>query len=369
MGSVPETIQTWRMTRPWTLNKDTGEKVPGVLERTSIPTPDLGEDEVLVEIAGCGVCHTDLGYFFDGVPTVNPPPLTLGHEISGAVVAGPSGLVGKHVIVPAVLPCGTCEICSRGRGNRCLRQKMPGNSHGIFGGFSSHIPVPARGLCVIEDLKGIPLSHYAVVADAGTTPYQAALRGQLTPGDVAVVIGAAGGVGIYMTQIAKALGVSALIGVEHGEDKVRRALDAGADFGIDTRGKDLKALRNEFKETTKAHGVQANFGLKIFECSGTTAGQEVGLTLLTFVSKLVIVGYTTGTLPFMFSRLMAFDAEIIGTWACLPEHYPKVLELVQSGKVTIEPYVETRPMRQIREVFDDQHAGKFVRRIVLTPDF
>jgi len=58
-----------------------------------------------VEVAGCGVCHTDLGYFYDGVPTVQKPPITLGHEISGTVVAGDQRWVGKEVIIPAVMPC------------------------------------------------------------------------------------------------------------------------------------------------------------------------------------------------------------------------------------------------------------------------
>ena len=101
---------------------------------------------MLVEIAGCGVCHTDLSYFYYGVPTVSKPPLTLGHEISGRVVAGEESWIGKEVIIPAVMPCNNCPICDAGRGNRCLAQKMPGNSLGIYGGFSSHIPVPATDL-------------------------------------------------------------------------------------------------------------------------------------------------------------------------------------------------------------------------------
>ena len=93
----------------------------------------------------------NLGYFYDGVPTVSKPPLTLGHEISGKVIAGDSKWVGKEVIVPAVMPCNNCPICASGRGNRCLAQKMPGNSLGIYGGFSSHIVVPSADLCAVEN--------------------------------------------------------------------------------------------------------------------------------------------------------------------------------------------------------------------------
>ena len=152
--SVPNKIQTWQMVNPTDLKA--GEA--GVLERTEIDVPVLADGDVLVEIAGCGVCHTDLGYFYDGVPTVNPAPLTLGHEIAGIVVDGPAEWIGREVIVPAVMPCGECPICAAGRGNRCLAQKMPGNSVGIYGGFSSHIVVPYRDLCVV-DQRDLPLAQ------------------------------------------------------------------------------------------------------------------------------------------------------------------------------------------------------------------
>src|SRR5512133_3008932 len=107
--------------------------------------------EVVVEIAGCGVCHTDLGYYYDGVRTNQPLPLALGHEISGVVVEAGDGAqawLGKSVIVPAVLPCGECDLCKRGLTTICRAQKMPGND--IEGGFASHIVVPARGLCTVD---------------------------------------------------------------------------------------------------------------------------------------------------------------------------------------------------------------------------
>jgi 6-hydroxycyclohex-1-ene-1-carbonyl-CoA dehydrogenase len=72
---------------------------------------------------------------------------------------------------------------------------------------------------------------------------------------------------------------------------------------------------------------------------------------------------------YSMSRLMAFDAEIIGTWGCLPEYYPQVLEMVVTGKIAIEPYVQTRPMSSIREAFEEAHRRPPDKRIVLTPDF
>jgi 6-hydroxycyclohex-1-ene-1-carbonyl-CoA dehydrogenase len=91
--------------------------------------------------------------------------------------------------------------------------------------------------------------------------------------------------------------------------------------------------------------------------------------LLSFVGKLIWIGFSTNVNEYSLSRLMAFDAEIIGTWGCLPEYYPPALEMVLDGRIQIEPFVETRPLSTIEETFEEAHAGKLAKRVVLTPDF
>ena len=356
MPKIPEKIEAWRMTEP------------GKLARATLPVPELKPGEVLVEVAGCGVCHTDLSYFAHGVKTIVPPPITLGHEISGTVVAGDI-IVGKEVIIPAVMPCNNCPICASGRGNRCLSQKMPGNSLGDMGGFASHIVVPGEDLCVVENRGSMPLEYLAVLADAITTPYQAAMKAEIKPGDLTIVIGTTGGVGVYMTQVLSALGAKAVIGIGRNPEKLERAKKYGATNVISSAGKSAKDVRNEFKETCKANGLPSNYGWKIFECTGTGEGQEMGLEMLSFVGKLIVVGFGTSVSQYSMSRLMAFDAEIIGTWGCPPSLYPAVLDMVLKGKIAVEPLVETRPMSQIEEVFQLADQGKNVKRVVLTPDF
>ena len=368
MATIPDKIQTWQMVQPTSFNKETKETTPGKLEKTEIPVPELSPGEVLVEVAGCGVCHTDPGYFYDGVRTVSKPPLTLGHEISGTVVAGDEAWIGKEVIIPAVMPCRKCILCKTGRGNRCLNQKMPGNSLGLYGGFSSHIPVPNIDLCEVEDRGDIPLSHLAVVADAATTPYQAAKRADLQPGDNVVVIGITGGVGQYMGQTAKALGAKTVVGIARNKEKLERALNYGADFCINSTDKDARTVSKEFRGYCKENG-HPNTGWKIFEVTGAKAGQEIGLTLLGFTGKLIVVGFGLAKVEYAIGRLMAFDADIIGTWGCLPEYYPIVLDMVLSGKINIEAFVETRSMSTIADTFAEAHKTPPMRRIVLTPDF
>ena len=368
MADIPDKILTWQMVQPTVFNKETKETTPGKLEKTEIPVPELREDEVLVEVAGCGVCHTDLGYFYDGVPTVSKPPLALGHEIAGTVVAGDEPWIGKEVIIPAVMPCRKCLLCKTGRGNRCLNQKMPGNSLGMYGGFSSHIPVPSVDLCEINDRQGIPLSHFAVIADAATTPYQAAKRADIQPGDNVVVLGITGGVGQYQGQVVKALGAKTVIGIARNQEKLDRALQFGADFVINSTDKDVKTITKEFRDLCKAQGLP-NFGWKIFEVTGAKPGQEIALSLVGFTGKLIVVGFGLAKTEYAIGRLMAFDAEVIGTWGCLPEYYPVVLDMVLNGKINMEEFVQTRPMSTITETFEEAHKVPPFKRIVLEPDF
>lgn len=359
---IPEFIQTWQMI------------APGRLLRTKVPQPELKPGEVLVEIRGCGVCHTDLSYFYHGVPTVQKPPLTLGHEIAGVVVASaqsdaPSPLLGREVVIPAVLPCHDCDLCHMGRANRCLQQKMPGNSLGIYGGFASHIPVPGRDLCVVGQRGNIPLEHLAVVADAVSTPYQAAQRAGLVAGDLVIIIGAAGGVGSFMVQMVKAMGARAVVGIDIKADRLAFMKDFGVDCAINPQGRSIKEVKMAFKAYCAAQGLPADHGWKIFEVSGSQAGQELALSLLGFVGKLIVVGYGKAETVFNISRLMALDAEVIGSWGCPPTAYSAVLDMCLAGRIALEPFVETQPMNCIAEVFEAAHYGKLQRRVVLTPDF
>jgi 6-hydroxycyclohex-1-ene-1-carbonyl-CoA dehydrogenase len=144
------------------------------LQRWEFPALEPSPEEVIVEVAGCGVCHTDVGFAVDGVATRKALPLVLGHEISGRVVAAgdkAAAWLDRAVIVPAVIPCGACPACQAGRPTICRNQFMPGNDGD--GGFGTHVRVPARGLCPVPEPlpPGLDLAMLSVIADAVTTPW------------------------------------------------------------------------------------------------------------------------------------------------------------------------------------------------------
>jgi len=270
-------------------------------------------DEVVVEIAGCGVCHTDLGFLDGDVPTRGELPLVLGHEISGTVVEagdGATGWIGSDVLVPAVIPCGTCEACTSGRPNVCSNQKLPGNN--LDGGFATHITVPTTGLAVIENVPaGYELADLSVVADAVTTPLQAVTRAEVADGDFVVVVGA-GGIGTFAAQIAAARGATVVV-TDIDDTRLAPLLEHGAAAAINVRELSAYDVREKVREHAKAFG-KPRIGWKIFECSGTPSGQETAYGLLVPAATLSVVGFTPKKVTIRLSNLMAFDAKAIGNW-------------------------------------------------------
>ncbi|HVL56382.1 MAG TPA: 6-hydroxycyclohex-1-ene-1-carbonyl-CoA dehydrogenase [Burkholderiaceae bacterium] len=332
-----------------------------------VAQPQAGE--VVVRIAGCGVCHTDLGYYYDGVRTKHPLPLALGHEISGVVVAAGAGSerwLDKAVIVPAVLPCGECDLCRRGFATICRAQKMPGND--IHGGFASHIVVPARGLCEVDTGRlaaaGLGLADVSIVAEAVTTPYQAVRRAAPAPGSIAVVIGV-GGVGTYCVQVANAAGAR-VVAVDVDPRKLDAIAPHGAALTLNAREHNAKALKTEISRFAEQSGASSALWT-IFECSGTGAGQATAYSLLVPGATLAVVGFTMDRIELRLSNLMAFDARAIGNWGCPPELYPKALDLVLDREVAVSPFVERHPLDSINEVFDAVHGKRISRRAILVP--
>ena len=335
------------------------------LEWRDVPRPSPAPDGVLVRVAGCGVCHTDIGFWRDGVPTRHPLPLTLGHEISGTVVeAAPSArrLLGREVIVPAVIPCGTCSLCLAGRGNVCRAQLMPGND--MPGGFAEFVAVPARGLCEVGARGAYELAELSVIADAVTTPYQAIVRSGLAGGELAIVVGA-GGVGGFAVQIAAALGAR-VIAVDVDAARLERVSRHGAHATLDSSMLDFRTIKREVQSRAREWGVPEH-GWKIFECSGTPGGQETAFGLLSWAATLVVVGFTLERTPLRLSNVMAYDAAVLGNWGCKPELYPAALAMVLDGRIDLKPFIERFPLRDGREVLERVASHGIATRAILEP--
>lgn len=337
-------------------------------EKKSLPEPTLADGEMLIKVAGCGVCHTDISFLHLGVKTRAELPLVLGHEISGTVEqVGPgvdASLVGKPVLVPAVLPCGVCDLCASDNRRICRAQIMPGNDR--HGGFASHVALPAKFVCPVGDdvLAQHELWELSIVADAITTPFQSIKRSELKPGELAICIGV-GGIGIHGVQIAKAVGAK-VIALDIDAQKLEIASAHGADAAINVSGLDMKGIRGRVKDEVKAIGAPKTLW-KIYETSGTKPGQETAFALLGHGATMSVVGFTMDKLDIRLSNLMAFDATMHGNWGCDPLLYAEALTWIADGRIQVSPFVEKHPLEEINPIFDAAHRGELLKRAVLVP--
>jgi 6-hydroxycyclohex-1-ene-1-carbonyl-CoA dehydrogenase len=335
-----------------------GPGKPLVLEQ--VPRPVPGPGEVLVQVAACGVCHTDLHYLDHGVKTFMPPPLILGHEATGVVVAlgtamTPHGAAtpGARVLLPPVLACGACEPCRRGRENICESMRMFGNN--INGAYAEYVVAPARDL--IPFPATLPLEEGAILADAVSTPFHAVKnRGRVQAGDWVVVLGC-GGLGMSVVQCALALGAR-VIAVDVNDTKLATAAALGATVTLDGR-----AHARIDKEVRRRTGGGADVA---FEAIGRPETIRVACDALRRGGRLCVVGYCAEDVPLPMSRLMYHELEVIGSLGCPGVEYPRMLDLVERGRIRLDVMVTGRfALEDINDAFDRLRRGEGLRSIVV----
>ncbi len=322
-----------------------------------IPTPTPGPGEVLVKVAACGLCHTDLHYIDHGVPTFKAPPLVLGHEISGTVAAIGAGTTrwqeGDRVLLPAVYGCGQCAMCRTGRENVCEKMVMFGNN--VDGGYAEYVLAPAKDLLSLPE--ELPLVESAIIADAVTTPYHAVVnRGAVKPGDRVVVFGC-GGIGLNLVQIAAAVGAQ-VIAIDIVDGKLEWARRLGAQTTLNAA-----QIERIDKEIRKLTGGGADIG---FEAIGNPVTQAQTFSCLRTGGRFVVVGYSAKPMTLDTGRVMYREMEVIGSLGCRAVDYPRVLELARQGKIKVEELVTARfPLEDINTALDVLRKGEGVRSVVV----
>lgn len=321
------------------------------------PRPEPGPDDILVKVAACGLCHTDLHYIEHGVPTFKKPPLILGHEASGTVAELGSNVknfkTGDRVLLPAVLTCGSCEFCRTGRENICKNMVMFGNH--IDGAYAEFVKAPAKDAFHLPD--EIPLQEGCIIADAISTPYHAVKnRARVRPGDNVAVFGC-GGVGINVVQLAVAAG-GVVIALDIEDKKLDRARQLGAMHTVNTGqspdvGKHIKKLTNG--------GVDI-----AIEAIGNPKTMGMAFNSLKKGGRLCVVGYSDKDLVISAAKMMFFEMEVVGSLGCRPVDYPRLIELVRLGKVQVTPLVTHRfELNKINAAFNVLRRGECLRAIIV----
>ncbi len=330
-------------------------------------TPKPRGSEVLIRVRACGVCHTDVhfrdGYFDLGdgkkldSSVFHRPPITLGHEVAGEVVAiGPeaSGVsVGDRRVVYSWIGCGSCSVCDAGDENLCPAARFIG-AH-VDGGYSDHVLVPHPRYLL--DHSGIEETLACTYACSGITVYSALKKvAPLSADDVLVIIGA-GGLGLMATRLAGAVVKVKLVVADVDDRKLEAAREAGADHVINPNDEGAK---DRIIEMTNG-GARAAIDLV-----GAPSSFQFGMDVLRSGGKLVVVGLHGGaislSLPLLPLRAMSLVGSLVGNLTEMQE----LLALAKAGQVAPIP-IETRSLERVNETIDDLKAGRIVGRVVLVP--
>lgn len=246
-----------------------------------VPIPEPGPGEVLVKVAFCGICHSDLS-LINGTFPAQAPVVIQGHEASGTIAKlGPEvtgWAEGDRVVVAAGRPCRACANCRRGDVVNCLRIQLMAFAYD--GAWAEYTLAQAAGLTRVPD--NVPLEQAAILADAVSTPYGAVVRtGKVAIGESVGVWGV-GGVGTHIVQLARLVGAVPVIALDINPAVLERALEIGADYAFDTRD---EHLQDKIAEVTGGRKLDV-----AFDAVGLKVTFEQALESLTSGGRLVAVG-------------------------------------------------------------------------------
>ncbi|TAK41648.1 MAG: Zn-dependent alcohol dehydrogenase [Betaproteobacteria bacterium] len=352
---------------------------PVVVEEITVDSPKRGE--VMVKLAACGVCHSDLSATNGTIAL--PPPLVLGHEGAGEVIEvgdGVSGLAaGDHVVASFIYMCGKCRFCASGRPVLCLEQHkalttpLEGTSRvkdkagkplGIFSGcgvMAEYATLSVENVVKID--SKIPLDRAALVGCAVTTGVGAVFNtARVEPGSSVAVFGC-GGVGLNVIQGAAIAGAERIIAIDTMEAKLAMAKQFGAtDTLLAKPGEDVaKALK-------KMTGIGPDYA---FECVGAGALAEAAYRAIRRGGKAVVVGVARPTETAAFKPMsMVFEEKTLqGSYfgSCVPRiDFPKMLHLYMAGRLKLDELITRRySIDEAPQAFADLESGKNARGVIV----
>ena len=334
------------------------------LVEMDLPTPQPSGDEVLLQVTGCGVCHSDLhihdGYFDMGGGrkadlTANCElPFCLGHEIVGTVVATGGTArgvgIGDSVVVYPWIGCGDCPVCAAGDGHFCPKNRSLGVTRN--GGFADRLIVPhARYLF---DHGDVPAEIACTYACSGLTAFSAIRKAARTGADHIVTVGA-GGVGLAGLAIARNVTDATITVCDIDDAKLEAARAMGADHVVNSAAADAA------KQIRRLTGGGAP---AVVDFVGAAASLGFALKAVARRGTVVVVGLMGGSLPLSVPLLPLTAMTLTGSYVGSLAEMTELMELARAGKIPALP-VERRPLAEAQKTLDDMKAGRIVGRVVL----
>jgi L-iditol 2-dehydrogenase len=330
------------------------------LEIADLPAPTIGNDEVLIRVAACGICGSDV-HGYDGSSGRRIPPIVMGHEAAGtiaAVGAGVNGVaVGDRVTFDSTIYCGGCPNCLRGDVNLCDRRQVLGVSCTEYrraGAFAEQVAVPARIVYRLPD--SISFAEAAMLEAVAVAMHGVSL-GNVTSGDTGLVVGA-GTIGLLVLQALRIAGCSRVFVADIDSSRLKLAEDLGA-TPLST-GNDPVA---QVLELTSGAGVDV-----AIEAVGRTETVGTAIKSVRKGATVVLVGNISPEVTLPLQTVVTRQIRLQGSCASAGE-YPRAIELMAKGEIRVKPLITAiAPLDEGPQWFERLYAREpNLMKVVLTP--
>jgi len=302
------------------------------LELADLPGPQPGLGEVLVQVAACGICGSDV-HGYDGTSGRRIPPIVMGHEAAGIVAgtgAGVSGFKkGDRVTFDSTVYCGECDYCRSGQVNLCDSRQVVGVSCGDYrraGAFAEFVVVPQRILYRLPDSLSFP---EAAMLEAVSVALHAVRVSELRGGEKALVIGA-GMIGLLTLQAARAAGASRVMIADVDATRLNMAKEMGADDLLHLSGAELAA---EVVRLTGGKGADV-----VLEAVGRNETISAAIDGVRKGGTVTLIGNITPQVTLPLQKVVSREIRLQGTAASAGE-YPEAIELMTSGKIHVKSLI------------------------------
>jgi L-iditol 2-dehydrogenase len=332
------------------------------LEVTTLPVPVPEPFDVLVQVAACGICGSDV-HGYDGTSGRRIPPLVMGHEAAG-IVAGVgsevSGLdVGDRVTFDSTVYCGACAFCRKGEMNLCDDRQVVGVSCGDYsraGAFAEYVVVPAR---IVYKLPDNLAFAEAAMLEAVSVALHAVAVSKLEGGEIALVIGA-GMIGLLTLQAARAAGCSQVLIADIDRTRLQSAAGLGADRTILASGTELT---QEILRLTEGRGVDV-----VLEAVGRNETVAAAIDCVRKGGTVTLIGNITPQVNLPLQKVVSRQIRLQGSCASCGE-YPQAMELMAAGTIRVGPLITAvAPLSDGPAWFDRLHSGEpNLMNVVLDP--
>ena len=320
---------------------------PGQIVFRQIPVPQTQPGQILVRIQMIGICGSDI-HVYHGEHPFTSYPITQGHEVSGEIVALGQGVegfaVGQKVTIEPQVFCGHCHPCTHGKYNLCEELKVMGFQ--TTGVASTYFSVDASKVTPIP--QSMSFEEGAMIE-----PLAVAVHAVRRAGDVAgkkiVVIGA-GPIGNLVSQVAKGMGAEVMV-TDVSDYRLELAKGCGVDFAVNTRNREFGGAMVE------------NFGPDkadiIYDCAGNNVTMNQAIRCARKGSTIILVAVFAGMATVDLAVLNDHELDLNTTMMYRHEDYVKAIEMVQSGKVKLQPLMsKVFPFGQYKQAYEFIDANR-----------